>query len=149
MIWTGHFKWGWLALAPNSLGILFPSSATFLPPSLGLISVFFPFPPPTRFACTEESQEQKVKLDLSPLFKNFYFGIHCLLFAKLLQFLFPSAHTACPAWGTHSANSARHGGHQFPARGGGGRNTNPKPRAEHLCGFGSPSDEKLLHQELS
>lgn len=119
---------GVMALAPKSFGLFFPSSATFLPPSPGWISAFFPFPPPTRFACTEESQEQKVKLDLSPLFFKFYFGIHCLLFAKLLQFLFPSAHAACPAWGTRSASSARPGGHRFPAGGGGGTNTNPKAR---------------------
>lgn len=87
-------------------------------------SAFPPFPPPTRFASAEELQEQKVKIDLPPLFL-FYFFWHPPLALSPSRSDSPSQHPRClPGGGLVPPMGS------IPTRGGGGRNPNLPPRGE-------------------
>lgn len=122
-----RLSWGFISFQCN-----IPASST------GLDFCLFPFSS-SHHICLHRriTRTEGEARSFSPFLK-FYFGIRCLLFAKLLQFLSPSAHAACPARGTRGASSARRGGHRLPAGGGGGRNTNPNPRGSTCVGLDHP-----------
>jgi len=144
-IWTQAFHMVMDGFSSKlSCFFIFLSSTVILPPTVGWIFCSFPFPPPTRLASIEELQEQKVKLDLPPLFLLYFFWHPSLA-------LLPSSSNSSSPAPTLPAQAAQRGGHAAPmeqpcmvairsstARGGGSRNTKPEPRGSTWVGLNHP-----------
>lgn len=145
----GGFKWGWMALASNSLGFFFSFQCNIPASITGLDFCLFSFSSSHQICLHRRITRTEGEARSFSPFLKFYFGIHCLLFAKLLQFLFPSAHAACPAWGDTQCHQCQAWWPSIPCKRRGWHKHQPKAQGKRLCGFGSPCEEELLQQELS
>lgn len=135
-----HFRWWRTSLAPKAL--VFFSFQCNIHQGAGFFA-FPPFPPPTRFASAEELQEQKVKIDLPPLFLFYFFlaPTPCS-FAKPLRFPLPAP--TLPARrgprATHGLNPNKRRGRQKsqPASLGGAIRPHPNPIQHFASSFPPP-----------